>query len=715
MTMLHHCHHGSRSDGDYDLTVAIVGNPNVGKSTLFNVLTGELAYVSNWPGTTVARKEGIREWMGFKIRFVDLPGIYGLSASSLEEVVSREYIVNEKPDLIIALVDATIPERSLYLPIQLLELTPNVVIVFTKVDEMDRLGIHIHFDKLEAMLGVPVIPTSAIKGVGIRELLNTIVELTRSKKKFKELVINYGGLEPFINEISKIIVNSNVLKPYPTRWTAIRLLEGDKRIEELLMSSNELDVLNAVLEVREGVRRSIGRDPSELTIGVRYGFVSSIAKEVVVRVEKKEGSEEFIAKVFQKPVLGVLMSSLLLLTSFTLIFTVNTGFPLNMIFKFLGLEVLAEFLETYSLSGILGYVFNLASDYMRGLLHHNPILASLVSDGVLVGVGAVLSFLPLILMIFFLLALLEDSGLAPRMAVSFHSLLSRFGFSGSSIYPMLIGVGCNVPAVMGSRILLDDVERRQVIFLVPFIPCQARFIVTSALVVSYFESPILQAVALLSMYLVGVITFLLSGLLIRRVVYKVRESPEFILELPLIHIPKLKVIWWITWDYTKHFLRKAGLIILTLSVVIWFITSLGPNGYVEDISESYGAIVGRFLTPILTPFDIPSGTDWVLALALFQGFVAKESVLNTLAILYGTADISEAINSLGLTIPQAYALILFITLYVPCLATVAVVYQESRSLKMTILQVIYMVGIAYLTALTTYYILNLFNPYSVGG
>jgi len=616
--MLHHCHHGSRSDGDYDLTVAIVGNPNVGKSTLFNVLTGELAYVSNWPGTTVARKEGIREWMGFKIRFVDLPGIYGLSASSLEEVVSREYIVNEKPDLIIALVDATIPERSLYLPIQLLELTPNVVIVFTKVDEMDRLGIHIHFDKLEAMLGVPVIPTSAIKGVGIRELLNTIVELTRSKKKFKELVINYGGLEPFINEISKIIVNSNVLKPYPTRWTAIRLLEGDKRIEELLMSSNELDVLNAVLEVREGVRRSIGRDPSELTIGVRYGFVSSIAKEVVVRVEKKEGSEEFIAKVFQKPVLGVLMSSLLLLTSFTLIFTVNTGFPLNMIFKFLGLEVLAEFLETYSLSGILGYVFNLASDYMRGLLHHNPILASLVSDGVLVGVGAVLSFLPLILMIFFLLALLEDSGLAPRMAVSFHSLLSRFGFSGSSIYPMLIGVGCNVPAVMGSRILLDDVERRQVIFLVPFIPCQARFIVTSALVVSYFESPILQAVALLSMYLVGVITFLLSGLLIRRVVYKVRESPEFILELPLIHIPKLKVIWWITWDYTKHFLRKAGLIILTLSVVIWFITSLGPNGYVEDISESYGAIVGRFLTPILTPFDIPSGTDWVLALAVFH-------------------------------------------------------------------------------------------------
>lgn len=713
--MLHHCHHGSRSDGDYDLTVAIVGNPNVGKSTLFNVLTGELAYVSNWPGTTVARKEGIREWMGFKIRFVDLPGIYGLSASSLEEVVSREYIVNEKPDLIIALVDATIPERSLYLPIQLLELTPNVVIVFTKVDEMDRLGIHIHFDKLEAMLGVPVIPTSAIKGVGIRELLNTIVELTRSKKKFKELVINYGGLEPFINEISKIIVNSNVLKPYPTRWTAIRLLEGDKRIEELLMSSNELDVLNAVLEVREGVRRSIGRDPSELTIGVRYGFVSSIAKEVVVRVEKKEGSEEFIAKVFQKPVLGVLMSSLLLLTSFTLIFTVNTGFPLNMIFKFLGLEVLAEFLETYSLSGILGYVFNIASDCMRDLLHHNPILASLVSDGVLVGVGAVLSFLPLILMIFFLLALLEDSGLAPRMAVSFHSLLSRFGFSGSSIYPMLIGVGCNVPAVMGSRILLDDVERRQVIFLVPFIPCQARFIVTSALVVSYFESPILQAVALLSMYLVGVITFLLSGLLIRRVVYKVRESPEFILELPLIHIPKLKVIWWITWDYTKHFLRKAGLIILTLSVVIWFITSLGPNGYVEDISESYGAIVGRFLTPILTPFDIPSGTDWVLALALFQGFVAKESVLNTLAILYGTADISEAINSLGLTIPQAYALILFITLYVPCLATVAVVYQESRSLKMTILQVIYMVGIAYLTALTTYYILNLFNPYSVGG
>ncbi|MCC6022099.1 MAG: ferrous iron transport protein B [Desulfurococcaceae archaeon] len=691
----------------YDVTVAIVGNPNVGKSTLFNVLTGELAHVSNWPGTTVARKEGVREWMGVRIRFVDLPGIYGLSASTLEEVITREYVVNERPDLIVVLVDATIPERSLYLPIQLLELTPNVVIVFTKVDEMSRLGIHIHFDKLEAMLGVPVIPTSAIKGVGIRDLLNTIVELTRSKRKFKELVINYGGLEPFINEISKIVVNSKVLKPYPTRWVAIRLLEGDKRLEELLMSSNELDILNSVLKVRESVRRSIGRDPSELAIGVRYEFVSSIAKEVVVRVERKGGSEELIAEVFQKPVLGVLASSLLLLTSFMLIFTVNTGFPLNMIFKFLGLEGLAEFLETYSLSGVLGHAFNVASDYVRGLLHYNPVLASLISDGVLVGVGAVLSFLPLILMIFFLLALLEDSGLAPRMAVSFHNLLSRFGFSGSSIYPMLIGVGCNVPAVMGSRILLDDVERRQVIFSVPFIPCQARFIVTSALVVSYFKSPTLQAVALLSIYLVGVLTFLLSSLLVRRVVYKVRESPELILELPLIHTPKLKVVWWITWDYTKHFLRKAGLIILTLSVVIWFITNLGPNGYVGDITESFGAMIGRFLAPILTPFDIPSGTDWVLALALFQGFVAKESVLDTLAILYGTADISEAINSLGLTIPQAYALILFITLYIPCLATVAVVYQESRSLKMTMLQVIYMVGLAYITALTTYYILKI--------
>jgi ferrous iron transport protein B len=360
----------------YDVTVAIVGNPNVGKSTLFNVLTGELAHVSNWPGTTVARKEGVREWMGVRIRFVDLPGIYGLSASTLEEVITREYVVNERPDLIVVLVDATIPERSLYLPIQLLELTPNVVIVFTKVDETSRLGIHIHFDKLEAMLGVPVIPTSAIKGVGIRDLLNTIVELTRSKRKFKELMINYGGLEPFINEISKIVVSSKVLKPYPTRWVAIRLLEGDKRLEELLMNSNELDILNSVLKVRESVRRSIGRDPSELAIGVRYEFVSSIAKEVVVRVERKGGSEELIAEVFQKPVLGVLASSLLLLTSFMLIFTVNTGFPLNMIFRFLGLEGLAEFLETYSLSGVLGHAFNVASDYVRGLLHYNPVLAS---------------------------------------------------------------------------------------------------------------------------------------------------------------------------------------------------------------------------------------------------------------------------------------------------------------------------------------------------
>lgn len=696
----------------YDITVAVIGNPNVGKSTLFNVITGELAHVSNWPGTTVALKEGFKEWKGIKVRFVDLPGIYGLSASSLEEIISREYLIGGEANLIIALVDSTAPERSLYLPIQLLELTPNVIIVFTKVDEMNRLGIHINFSKLRSLLGVPVIPTSAINNVGIRELLDVIADFANGIKfRDKVLVIDYGGLEPFINEVSQLLVRSKTLSKYPTRWTAIRLLEGDPRLEELLMAGNELEVLKGIQIIREAIRRSIGRDPVDLIINSRYNFVSRLVSEVVVRVKGRAHFIDVIGDVIQRPIIGPITSLLILLLGFFIIFSINIGFPLNIIFRSLNMYWIADFIENYSLSGIIGSVFNALSDFVRESLSGNELFSSFIADGILVGVGAVASFLPLIFLASILMASLEDSGLAPRMAVGFHNLFSSFGLSGRAIYPLILGLGCNVPAVMSSRTALDDVERREIIVAAPFIPCQARLIVTMAIITTYFKTPVTQAASLILIYSLGILYYLITALIVRKLVYRVSEPPELLIELPLIHMPKPKIIWWISWEYTKHFLRKAGLIILSLSVIIWAFLNIGPNGLTSNPEVSFYGIMGRALTPILKPLDIVGDNSWKITTALLQGFIAKEAVLETLAILEGTADIDVALSSLGLTMPQIIALLIFINTYVPCIATVATEYGESRSLKLTILQVIYMTAVAYITALITYYIIKLITVF----
>lgn len=704
--------HGRKRSVTHDITVAVVGNPNVGKSTLFNVITGELSHVSNWPGTTVTLEEGYREWMGVKIRFVDLPGTYGLGATSLEEVVTREYIVSGDADVILVLVDSTAPERTLYLPIQVLELTSNVIIAFTKVDEMDKLGIHINFAKLSSMLGIPVIPVSAVKNIGIRELLNTIVSyVQKPRSEGNVLRVDYGDLEPFIDEISTLVARSKTFEAYNTRWVAIRLLEGDVRLEELLMSSGELDVLRKIQIVREAIRRSIGRDPVELIINARFNFVAALAKEVIVRVKEiptKSKALYILGEILQSPVLGPITSLTVLFLMFSLIFSVNTGFPLNLILNALGLTSLAEALESYNLSRVIGLGINVVSELIRDFIP-NEVLASLIADGILVGVGAVITFLPLIFLAFLAIAALEDSGLAPRMAVGFHSVFSRFGLSGRAIYPLLLGLGCNVPAVMASRTSIDDIERREIIVATPFIPCQARLIVTMAFLTAYVDSPLKQALVLVIVYAMGITYYLLTSLIVRRLMYRVSETPELVLELPLIHVPKVRIIWWISWEYTKHFIRKAGLIILVLSVIVWSALTLGPNGFVADVEESFLGIIGKTFSPLLTPMKLTYDSSWKMTAALIQGFIAKEAVLETLAILEGTADVGEALASLNLSLPQVLALLIFINSYVPCMATLAVVYQEAKNLKYVAVLTTYMIIVAYISSLITYMIAEYFT------
>ncbi|PUA32222.1 MAG: ferrous iron transport protein B [Zestosphaera tikiterensis] len=706
----------NEADRGCDVKVALVGNPNVGKSTLFNVLTGENVRVGNWPGTTVGFKEGELNYGGVNICFTDLPGIYGLSALSLEEVIAREYIISNKPDVVLVLVDSLLPERTMYLAIQMLEITPNVIIVLTKSDEAHKRGIHIHYDKLEERLGVPVIPISALRKEGIRELLNAIIGFKSRVKRREPIAIDYGPLNNFINELSTYVSSSKALSKYPVRWATIRLLEGDYRLEELLIQYNEKEVLKKAQELREIARITLGRPPQELSISARYGYVDALLKEVVVRVEVRNRGELIVKKVFMNPLTGIPASIAILLVAFTLIFSLNTGFPLNFILRYLGFYEAADLIESLSLSGVIGaaseIALNQVKEFLEETLHLNPAITSFITDGALTGFTTLLSFIPLITFTFVVLAVLEDSGLEPRIAVSFHTIFSKFGLSGRAIYPYLIGFGCNVPAILTSRTALDDEERRQLIYTSAFIPCQARLIVILAFISALaIESPLYQALTVVSAYVLGISVALITSLMLRKLLYR-KESPEFVLELPPLHKPSLKVVWWLTWDNLKHFLRKAGLIIVSVTAFFWFLTYLGPEGFLpaiygdEFFTHSYAYILGSYIAIPLKPIIGYHENAVKLGTALLAGFIAKEALLTTLAQIQGTDPIT-AIRSLNLTYGQALSIMYFTILYVPCIATLATILSEGRNAKATLALTAYMVSIGYAVMLLTSFIFSI--------
>ncbi len=695
-----------------DIVVAVAGNPNVGKSTLFNVLTGETAHVANWPGVTVELKTGERSHRGRRICFVDLPGTYGITASSIDEIVAREYIVGGEADVTLVLVDSTAPERTIYLALQILELTPKVVLALTKIDQAHSLGIHIHIDKLEAKLGVPVIATSAVQGLGIRELLDTIIDVAENRRGRKEpLRIDYDGLEPYIAELETLIARSKVLENYNPRWAALRLLEGDQRLEELLERAGRRDIVEKARELREIFTKNSGRTPEDLAIMTRFDYADKLMHEVIVRTEQKRIVEEAADRIFQHPVIGPLVSLGLLFLVFFFAFAINTGFPLNIVFETLGYGNLASAIEEFSFSGLLEKLFTWLSDASASYLTSTGSpewLVSLVADGIIPGVGSVLSFLPLIILISLFIAVLEDSGLAPRMAIAFHQFFARFGLSGKAVFPMIISLGCNVPGVLASRTATEEEERVEIILGVPFVPCQARLVVLLAFVGAFFKSPITQAAVILGVYVLGILVYLVTALLARRIIFKKREPPEFLIEIPPLHKPSGKVVWWITWDYSKHFLKKAGIIIFLLSIITWVLLSYGPSGLVEEPVESYGAVLGHGLGPILQwLYGLNPDTAWRIGFALIHGFIAKEALIESITLLQGVDSPGEALLSLGLSPSQALAILVYMMLYVPCLATIAVMYQELKNAKLTILSVIYMLAVATILSTIIYGILSI--------
>jgi len=696
-----------RESAACDVTVALAGQPNVGKSTLFNVLTGENVRVSNWAGTTVEKKTGFRAHRGRRICFVDLPGVYGLSTLTIDEKVARSYLLSGEADVILVLVDSTAPERTIYLALQILELTPRVVIAFTKSDLAHSMGIHIHVDKLVSRIGVPIVMVSAIGGEGIEELLDTLIDVAEGRRGRSEVLrIDYNGLEPYIAEVEKLLSGVAGLEGYPSRWLALRLLEGDQELAGVLEKSAG-GVLAEVEKLREEARRILGRGIEEVVASSRYRFADTLFKDAIARVRVAAGPS-IVDRIFEKPVVGPLAALATLFSVFLAAFTINTGFPLNVIADLLGAPRLAEALETYSLSGLLGLLFEKLADSVRAWLEpSSPGLASLIADGVIGGVGTVLLFTPLIIVIAAFMAVIEDSGLGPRIAIALHSFFNRFGLSGRSAYPMFICFGCNVPGILASRTAIDTAERMEVILSAAFIPCQARLVVALYAVTALLTSSIAQAAALISVYAVGIAVFLVSSLALRRLVFKVREPPELLMEVPPIHSPNPKVVWWLTWDTTKHFLKKAAIVIFLLSVVSWGLLNYGPPGQVEDVAQSYAAHIGSMLAPLLTAlYRLNPESAWKVGFALINGFVAKEGLISAIAIMTGTAE-EKAFAALGVNNAQGLALLLFFMLYVPCLATVAVIYQETRSWKWTLFSIAYMIIVATIVSEIAYLTLSL--------
>ena len=690
-----------------EIIVAVAGQPNVGKSTLFNVLTNRHVEVANWPGVTVDIHQGTREYNGYILRFIDLPGIYGFSALTIEEKIARKFILEARPDVLLILVDSLYPERTLYLALQAMEIYDRVIIVFTKTDETHAHGVHINYEALSHRLGVPVVPVSAVTGVGIDNLLSIIIDVATGRKSVHPTRIDYGELEPYILSVENILSKYASQIGYPRRWLAVRLLEGDEELNEYIRSRLGEEVLAEILRVRDELAKVFRRRPDELFAQKRFAFIERILEGVLVRVYFGERREERISKYFYSPIIGPLLSFMILLAVFVLAFTINTGFPLNLVLEELGYSGLAEAVEEYSIGGLIETGFSALSDYLYSVLGSSP-GSSLLIDGIIGGVGAVAVFLPLIMVVSFLLGILADSGLSPRIAVSLHPLLTRIGVSGHAVFPMLLSLGCNVPAVMSTRAVPDYRERIRLIMTVPFIPCQARLVVILA-----FASA-LGGIGGALLVLYGYLAAFIAFALINKILYEYSKrrggvsEPEIVLELPPIHRPVLRVVWWHVWSSTKHFLEKAGTVIFLLSILIWAITSYTPSlEYTDDPSTTIGAALARVFAPLLYPIGLSGDAAWIIAFALLIGFIAKETILSALAIVVGAESASTALQLLGLTDAQIAALTVFITLYVPCLATIAVIYTESRRLKTVLWTIIIMMSIAYIGMLITYFIASI--------
>ncbi len=643
------------------VTVALAGNPNAGKSTIFNQLTGARQKVGNWPGVTVEKKEGELKKDGLLLKFVDLPGIYSLSAYSLEEVIARNFIINERPDVILNIVDASNLERNLYLTVQLMELGRPIVVVLNMIDLAKSKGIYVNAEVLSRLLGVPVVPTVGTKGLGMEELLEVVVEVVSGKRRARPVNIFYGReLEEAIEELTELLDRKSLAEKALLRWTAVKLLEGDR---EVISKTNDEEVLEKVRELSERIRSVFDESPETLIVEARYGFIAGVVREAVrVSAISRRTLSDKLDDILTHRVLG---------------------FPIFVLFMYL------LFYLTFKLGAYPVAWLESGFEFLEGVLKERlpeGLLSDLLVDGVVAGVGGVLVYLPNILLLFLGISLFEDTGYLARAAFIMDRVMHSLGLHGKSFIPLLMGFGCNVPAIMATRTLENPRERLLTILINPLMSCSARLPVYVLFAGTFFKGSETQVV--FGMYALGIVLAALVARFFGRFLIKEEDSP-FVLELPPYRLPTLKGLLLHMWDKTRVYLRKMGGVILVASVVLWFLSAFPrTDSSPPDVGDSYIGRLGRLVEPILSPL----GFDWRMSVALASGFVAKEVVVSSLGVLYKAGDegtLGEILKNSGMTPAVALGFMAFVLLYVPCVGTLAAIWKETGSLKFPLLNVAY--------------------------
>lgn len=677
-----------------NLTIGFIGNPNCGKTTLFNAFTGANLKVANWPGVTVEKVEGAIRRHNMNIHLVDLPGTYSLTSYTMEEIVSRDFILSDEVDVIINVVDASALERSLYLTLQLLELGKPVVMALNMMDIVEKRGMEIDLHRLPEMLGIPVIPVSARKRRGLDVLLHAAIH-HRDAKHTDPLIHDHKAVgahrldhkmyamvysDPIEDRIDQLIAELEVKYPdiINPRWHAIKLLEQDQEVMKK-HPVDRPDILDKNYETQ--------------IIREKYDFIEEIIHEVLLHKEESDKITDRLDKVLTDRVWGIPVFLLIMGVVFFLTFTVG--------------DVLKGYMEDF-----IGWF----GDGLEGLLTAwsvSDALKSLIIDGVLGGVGTIITFLPNILILFLTLGFLEDSGYMARVAYVMEDIMSCLGLSGKAFIPLLLGFGCTVPAVMASRALEHKRDRFKVMLITPFMSCNARLTIYILFSEMFFGSHAM--VVAYSMYLIGLVVAILVALVLHGIEKaQNRQTEDYLLiELPEYKMPDLHTVAIYMWEKVKSYLEKAGTTIFVATILIWFLLNFGPSGYTTDAGESFGAILGHVLVPLFRPIGLGF---WQICLALLAGISAKEVVVSSCAVLFGITNASSGagmaefaadLESIGFTSPNALCLMIFCLLYVPCAAALATIHKESGSWKWTAFEAFFQLATAWIVTFVAYHLLSI--------
>ena len=652
------------------INVGFIGNPNCGKTTLFNAFTGANLKVANWPGVTVEKKEGRATYKGQEFKLIDLPGIYSLTSYTMEETVSRECIMSDEVDVIIDVIDASSLERNLYLTLQLIELGKPVVLALNMMDIVEERGMEIDLHRLPEMLGVPAIPVYARKKTGLSILMHAVSHHKEYDRQ-GPLIHHHPGLrsshrhnhheeyamvyEDYIEDKIDLIISA-LSRSYPhldnKRWHAIKILEQDKGITNAYP-----------LDLGSTVNRSYEKD----IINQKYNFIEEIIAEVLVNKSRKEASTDKIDRYLTSRWLG--LPIFLGIMALVFFFTFTIGDWLKGYFE-IGLEALSA-----AVSAGLAFI------------NTGEMMTSLVVDGIISGVGGILTFLPNIFILFLALAFLEDSGYMARVAFIMDDIMSRLGLSGRAFLPLLLGFGCSVPAIMASRTLEHKRDRFKTILVTPFMSCSARLPIYVLFSSMFFGKQAMMVCY--SMYVLGIVVAITTAFILSKMDGSKAEH-ALLIELPEYKAPNARTIAIYVWEKIKDYLTKAGTVIFIASVIMWIILNFGPGGYVTDITESFGSIIGKAIVPIFRPAGLG---QWQIIVALIAGIAAKEVVVSSCSVLFGIQNITTAhgmgtmvatLGSMGFGALNAYALMVFCLLYVPCTATIATMHRELKSWKSTL-------------------------------